>query len=169
MWPIGGLLSGASTELLVPGQDSPVTWTSFAGWPNTAYTGVYINVATGGAILDGRLARRNNSNYTQQTNMWIHQDAWTFVDANDYEFRYVNVTGDTGSLNGSPWEGTTYGPEDGWQSGHLNPDWYVTATGPQFGSDISEVNGFIQVREKADTSNIRTGDLTLRATYEGES
>lgn len=169
MWPLGGLLDSLSTELKVPGQDSPATFSAFAGWPNTAFAGVYINKTTGGLTVDGYLSRRNNDSYLPQTNMWIHADSRAFVDVNDYEFRFVNVTGDTAALQGSAWVGTSYGPEDGWISGHLDPFWYITASGPQFGQLTRSVSGLISVREKANTANIRVGNLTLQALYEGEN
>ena len=168
MWPIGGILKGANNSLRVPGQDSPATWTAFAGWPDAATSGVYINVGTLGLTVNGSLARRQNSSYFPQTNQWIHSDVRSQIDRADYEFRFVNVTGDTGQLLGSDFEGTSYGAEDGWISGDLDPRWYLVATGPQFGTNFLSVNGIIQAREKANTSNIVSGDLTIAANYEGE-
>lgn len=168
MFPIGGLLESLSLELKVPGQDAPVVWTANAGWPNTAYAGIYINTTTGGFNVDGYLARRNNSTYTQQTDMWIHSDFRAYVNSADYEFRYFNVTGDTAFLDGSPWVGTVYDSETGWQSGDTDPNWRLYANGPQFGNQFNSVTGIISVREKANHANIRTGNLGLTATYEGE-
>ena len=170
MWPFGGILNAIQKELLVPGQDSPATFAAFASWPNTATSGVYMNRTTGGALANGSLAERDNSSYIPKTNMWIHSDFRPYVDPTDYEFRYVGVTGQTGNLLGSPWAAPgTFGADDYWQSGELNPNWRVTASGPEFGSDRNIVTGTIQVREKADTSNIRSGILTLDAWYEGLS
>lgn len=169
MWPLGGLIRGASNELKVPGQDAPATITDFSGWPGTAVAGIYVNRTTGGASSDGRLSRRQGANYIPYTNMWIHSDVRAQTDPADYEFRFVNVTGQTGEIIGSPFEGTSYGAEDGWINGSLDPNWRVTATGGQFDFEQVTVSGLIQVREIADTSNIRTGDLTLTATFEGQS
>lgn len=168
MWPFaGGILNALRRTIRVPGQDSPASWSDFAGYPYTAYSGLYINRATGGGVVDGWLARRTGSLYTGQSNQWMHSDYRAYVDVNDYEFRLVNVTGSTSFLAGHSYLTTGYGADDGWISGHLDPYWYVYANGPEFGSADHSINGLIQCREKANTANIVTGDITLRAWYEG--
>lgn len=171
MWPFAGLLNALSLEVLVPGQDSPATWSAFANYPNTAYAGIRFRTNGSLDLRDGL------SSYIEQTNMWIHDAAKNIVDANLYECRYTSVTGDTAYLVG-PALGT-------WHSLHIQREWYIFANSrgrpiftksaeqdifpknPEFAAPITQqVSGIIQVREKANTGNTRSGNLTLRARHE---
>jgi hypothetical protein len=176
MWPLGSTLRSFSTELRVPGQDTQYAISANAGWPSTAYAGIYFNRVTGNFVVDGWIARRNNTTYTSITSpasqvgdgVWIAADYRAYIDPSDYEFRFINVEGDTGFLTGFPfYTPGTYGGETGWQSGELNPYWLLSASGPEFGTQNNSVTGIISVREKANPTNLRTGSLLLSASYEG--
>lgn len=156
VWPIGGLIQGISTELLVPGQDSPATFTATNGGAgfNCAYAGLRFNIT-------GQLDRRQNTLYNPAlSNSWIHSDSWGVVNAADYEMRFTSVTGDTGQMGISD-------PLNVWISGDTTPEWYVQACGDSFDFEVNSVSGIIQVREKANIANIRSGNVTFQATWEG--
>jgi hypothetical protein len=184
MWPLGSTLRSFSTELRVPGQDSLYSIVGNAGWPLTAYAGIYFNKSGGpspgfaAVPNDGYIAQRNTIGYFTISSppsqvgdgVWIADDFKQYVDPSLYEFRFIEVTGDTAFLSGRPWYAPgTYNSETGWQSGETDPYWLLQASGPQFGTMINVVDGIISVREKANHSNIRTGSLQLTAWYEGES
>lgn len=153
MFPFGGILSGVNDTLLVPGQDIPATY-----YKNTSgvvvHSGLRFNPS---GILQARGPDPTTYN-SALTNSWIHPDAHPGLTDGLYEARFIYQSGDgLGVLQGSA--------ENTWVViGPGFPEWYVTAPGD---FDDTQVQGLIQVREVADTGNIRTGDVTIRAFNEG--
>ena len=154
MFPFSSLLEGINNELRVPGQDSPVTYNAFNSWPNAAVAGVQFRAS-------GVLYRKTNTNVLAQTDMWIHGDMWNIVDASLYEARYTSVTGNVSDISGNL--------VDTWYSCDTEPRWDLVALAGEFGFAFKNVQGTIQVREIANPTNIRSGDLTLDADFEGLS
>jgi hypothetical protein len=139
--------------LSVPGQTSPVVWAVLDG-----HSG-FGSVDSGVSLRDtGALRRLEDGVYTNQSNKWIHSDSWNVVDASLYEARFAPSSGGTNVLGSAI---------DTWISIDNQPEWYVYAEGGSFDFDQSQAVGVIEVREIAVPANIVSGDLTLRATWEG--
>lgn len=159
MFPFaGGLVGGQSTELLVPGQDSPAfIFENNGGFgPGTSDAG--LNFTSVGTLQ----TRRNgvlDVTSPVTTEMWIASDSQAVGVGAAYEARFTSVIGDVGFIAG--------GPIDTWLALSSNRLWYVFASGTEFEIDTKTVQGLFQVREIANPSNIVTGDVTLSATWEG--
>ena len=108
---------------------------------------------------NGDFQFRQGELYISQANMWVNDSAIGVVNGSLYECRYSNVTGDTTSLIG-PATNT-------WHSLNVGREWSLFACDGFFNYKIQAVSGTIEVREIANPSNIKSGHLTLTATWEG--
>lgn len=155
MFPFAGLLNSISSELNVPGQGAGVIWNATAGgFEGGAVSGIYFQT-------NGDLKRRFGSFFVSQANMWVSDDAIGVVNGALYECGYFNVTGNLADLSG-PATGT-------WHPINTERGWFVSALGGSFDYVERSVSGAIQIREIANTSNLRSGSLTLKATWEGQN
>ena len=156
MWPfLGGMLGAVRFELKVPGQDSQATIVSYGS--GTVYSGIRFQPSNGD--MERRLFDGFWGTYADN-DMWIHSDAKDpdIFDSSKYECRLVNVAGDAPS--GDTYGTTGYGADDFWHDLDTTPNWWVAASGL---FDVKEFTGLIQIREKLDHTNIRTGDIKIRA------
>jgi hypothetical protein len=159
MWPfLGGNLRSVDATLQVPGQDSQASVQQFGN--NSVYCGIRFNGGTGD--FEYRLSSGGWTTFSPTwDDMWIHSDMKDpdIFNVLLYEARVVNVAGDP--PDGSFTYGTTgYGADDFWHDVSLTPNWWIRVTQA---FDVKEFTCLVQIREKANHANIKTGDMKVRA------
>ena len=153
MFPFGTLFSGAILDLKVPGESVQQEFESDVN-ETTAYSGLRFNATTGN--IDWKSGFNGTYSALGDNDMWVHSSAKTPVafDASLYECRYIYQSGDgVSEVRGNA--------NNTWVDCDTNPEWYVRILLTAF--QTVEIQGLIQIREKANTSNIKSGDVVFRA------
>lgn len=163
LFPLPSLLQQISYELRVPGQDALATFVMAAS--GYCSVGLRFNPTTGNIDVqkNGVVIDWNDTDVKVTSDMWIHSESKSPPRFNPaaYEARFVNVTGDTAKLaTNVTWGPPGYGADDYYHDLTVLPHWYAYAN-TTFG--LTVVSGIIQVREKANHANSRSGQVEFRA------